>query len=254
MTLIKAFPLLLLAAAAWHSHAQADTDPRLCTIIVSAVERLACFDAAAGTPPAPTPVRPAAAAAAAAAAPITAGRPVPNASPDVSIAAVSSQRPLASAFTATRSSDLVRQNESARQPQDTAFLLSYTDDEQPGQQRVMISAPALGAGPPIYLAISCLSNISRLQLLAEQPFPQHHINIRLYMDDRPLSAGKPWRVLDEGNVADAGRGLVAIEHLRPFVAGTHLRVESDYAPLNGLTFDATGLQTLLARQREACHW
>ena len=253
MTPIKAFPLLLLVAAAWHSHAQADTDPRICTIIVSAVERLACFDAAAGTPPAPTPVRPALAAPA----PITPGRPAPNASPDVSTAAMPSQtgpRPVASAFIATRSSELVRQNESARQPQDTAFLMSYTDDEQPGQQRVVISAPALGAGPPIYLAISCLSNISRLQLLAEQPFPQHHINIRLYMDDRPLSAGKPWRVLDEGNVADAGRGLVAIEHLRPFVAGTHLRVESDYAPLNGLTFDATGLQALLARQREACHW
>ncbi|MNS93341.1 hypothetical protein D3C71_1606120 [compost metagenome] len=80
------------------------------------------------------------------------------------------------------------------------------------------------------------------------------MTVQLYMDDRPLSAARPWRVLAEGNVADAGRGLVAIDQLRPFVAGQRLRVESDYALFNGLTFNATGLQALLSRQREACHW
>ncbi|MGE8565920.1 hypothetical protein D3C85_340960 [compost metagenome] len=153
-----------------------------------------------------------------------------------------------------RASDVIRQNESSRPEGDSTFLITESTEPPAGQPRVVISAPALNTQPPIYLAITCLSNISRLQLLADRPYERHQMTVQLYMDDRPLSAARPWRVLAEGNVADAGRGLVAIDQLRPFVAGQRLRVESDYALFNGLTFNATGLQALLSRQREACHW
>ncbi len=62
-------------------------------------------------------------------------------------------------------------------------------------------------------------------------------------------AARPWRVLDEGNGGGRRtRGLVAIDQLRPFVAGQRLRIEAT-TQLNGLTFDAGGLQALLSRQR-----
>ena len=247
-------PLLLLASAG--SHAMSVSGPQAvpCTQIVSAIERLACFDAQAGTPPRPAefPAR------TVAIDPAPTGpttllpdepAPAPGMAPPLP-----TERPLPFLPAPTLATDLVRVNEAARQAGDTAFLLSHTQDQQAGQHRVVISAPAQTEGPPTYLAISCLSNISRLQLVAERPFDRDQINIRLHIDDRPLSAARRWRVLDEGNVVDAGRGLVAIEQLRPFVAGAQLRVESDYAPLNGLTFNATGLQALLSRQREACHW
>ncbi|WAI86153.1 MULTISPECIES: type VI secretion system-associated protein TagO [Achromobacter] len=198
--------MLLMTAPASHAALAADTALRHCTQLISNVERLACFDAAMGTPP------------------------------------------------SARPSDLIRQNESSRPEGDSTFMLTESNEPPAGQQRVVMSAPALNTQPPIYLAITCLSNISRLQLLADRPFARHQMTVQLYMDDRPLSAARPWRVLPEGNVADAGRGLVAIDQLRPFVAGERLRVESDYALFNGLTFNASGLQVLLSRQREACHW
>ncbi|WP_438859229.1 type VI secretion system-associated protein TagO [Achromobacter spanius] len=238
---------LLMTAPASHAALAADTPTRHCTQIISGVERLACFDAAAGTPPAPSSPR--------------------SAMPPDADSASATSASLASNSDATphpaadnllppssRASDIIRQNESSRSDGDSTFLLTDSNEPPAGQQRVVISAPALNTRPPIYLAITCLSNISRLQLLAEKPFERHQMTVQLYMDDRPLSAARPWRVLDEGNVADAGRGLVAIDQLRPFVAGQRLRIESDYAQLNGLTFDASGLQALLSRQREACHW
>lgn len=81
------------------------------------------------------------------------------------------------------------------------------------------------------------------------------MNIRLYLDGKPLSPEIPWQVLEDGTVIDAGRGLVAIEQLRGLVgAGSRLRMESDYAAFADLAFDATGLHALMRRQREACHW
>lgn len=247
-------PLLLLAPLASHAVSVSGPDAAACTQIISAIERLACFDALAGTPP--RPVERPARTVSIDAAPMAPPSLLPDEpAPALDIAPpVAAEQPPPFLPAPTLASDLVRMNEAARQAGDTAFLLSHTQDEHAGQHRVMISAPAQAAGPPTYLAISCLSNISRLQLVAEQPFERNQISIRLHIDERPLSAARRWRVLDEGNVVDAGRGLVAIEQLRPFVAGAQLRVESDYAPLNGLTFNATGLQALLSRQREACHW
>ncbi|MNT65961.1 hypothetical protein D3C72_2039910 [compost metagenome] len=119
----------------------------------------------------------------------------------------------------------------------------------------MISAPALdGAAQPNYLAISCVSNISRLQLLLHRSADRNQMRIRLYIDHRALAPASTWQVVEEGNVVDAGRGLVAIEILRQFSSGGRLRVESDYAPVNGLMFSAEDLHGLVAQQREACHW
>ena len=246
MKLAPSLVVLMLAAPVGQAANDLDAFARDCTQIVSGVERLACFDAAAGTPPTLS-------------APLSGHRHTVALDPAAGIPSAAEPAPAPDASTAllppsARAYDIVRQNESTRPENDRSFLISDSNEPPAGQQRVVISAPALNMRPPIYLAITCLSNISRLQLLADRPFERHQMSVRLYMDDRPLSPARPWRVLDEGNVADAGRGLVAIEQLRPFVAGARLRVESDYAPVNGLTFDATGLQALLSRQREACHW
>ncbi|NBA94157.1 type VI secretion system-associated protein VasI [Pseudomonas sp. R5(2019)] len=199
---------------------------RDCTIIVSALERLACFDSTAGTPPTPQ---------AAASVPAEVS-PARASVPDIV--------------------SLVRRNESGRQPEQTSMLLLRTDDALPGQSQVVISAPALdGPEPRTYLAISCLQNISRLQLLTAQPVTVNRANIRLLLDGRPLSASRPWQVLEVGTVTDGGRGLVAIEQLRHLTRpGQLLKVESDHAPFDGLEFDAGALHERMNQQREACHW
>ncbi|NMG67093.1 type VI secretion system-associated protein TagO [Azoarcus indigens] len=203
--------------------------PGDCVRIVSAMERLACFDAGAGTPPSRPGAEDANAEVAGVSAPVR-------------------QEPEIIA--------LVRRLEMARSPGEEGFRLLQEADSTPAQARVVLSAPALEAPPgQPRMVISCLSNISRLQLLADRPFARNRMEIRLSLDGRPLGGVRPWQVLEDGRLVDAGRGLVAIEQLRQLAQpGEVLRIESDAALVDGLRFDASRLQGLIAVQREACHW
>lgn len=212
---------LLVGSLAWSIQAISASEQRDCTSIASSLERLACFDLAAGTPIRLPPVQPQ---------PFTERRP----------AIV----------------DLMQLNEAKRQADDSRFLISTLPE--PGddsQQQVVISAPALGAlDPRPYLAISCESKISRLQLVLDQPLEPNKVRLQLFNDDHPVSRAYDWRVLDSGVVIDAGRGLPAIALLRGLGGGQRLRLESDYPPLNGLTFDAEGLGGLIEQERQICRW
>ncbi len=226
---MKLLSLTLLSAAALigcDASGPAAAGPD-CTRIISPVERLACFDAKAGTPPVPPAMQPSA--------PPVAVEPAVKA-PDITV--------------------LVHSNEAGRRSEQTASMISRSKDDLPGQDKVVISAPALGGSAPSpYLAISCLSNISRLQLLTAEPLPVNRVSIRLLLDGRPISPTRPWQVLEDGTVTDAGRGLVAIEQLRYLVRpGQLLQLESDHSPFDGLRFDASALAGQMSQQREACHW
>ncbi|MCY1488911.1 type VI secretion-associated protein [compost metagenome] len=228
---MKLFSLTLLSAVAMIGCDTGGTAVAAgpdCTRIVSALERLACFDAVAGTPPTPTAAQPTA--------PLSVAVEPTMRGPDITV--------------------LVHANEASRPPDLTASMLMRSEDVLPGQYKVVISAPALGgATPHPYLAISCLSNISRLQLLTAEPLPVNRANIRLLLDGRPISDTRPWQVLEDGTVTDAGRGLVAIEQLRHLTRpGQQLQLESDHSPFDGLRFDASALSGHMAVQREACHW
>lgn len=227
---MKPIRLTLLVAAilvgcdSGESATAADPD---CVYITSGLERLACFDAAAGTPP----------------------------------ALLSTQLPTAPGLAdlpvrTPRIRLLVDANEAGRRPDETLSRITRSADVLHGQDQVVISVPALaGAAPDTYLAISCLSNISRLQLLSAEPLPVNHLSLRLLLDGKPISAAQPWQVLEDGTVSDAGRGLVAIEQLRHLIRpGQVLQVESNHAPFDGMTFDARTLAGHISRQREACHW
>jgi len=236
---MKPFGALLLAAAALAGgDAAADVMAagRTCTTIVSAIERLACFDAQAGTPPAATAAIPAPAGAAPAAVAPTIAPAEPARVPDIV--------------------RLVQRNESRRKADDAGVLLLRAGDAIPGQDKVVISAPALsGSEPRPLLAISCLQNISRLQLITAEPLDVNRVSIRMLLDGRPVSDRRPWQVLDDGTVTDAGRGLVAIEQLRHLTRPSQqMQLESDHASFHGLSFDTAALHELMAQQREACHW
>lgn len=229
--------LTLFAAAGCDAgHEAAAPKPRPdCTAIVSDVERLACFDTAAGTPPAPANSQ-------ATASTPTTTVPVATGSPSVQ----ASQADIKA---------LVSQNEAGRTKDNRRFLLSRSEDVSTGQERVVISAPALGETSQARLAISCLSNISRLQLLTDRPIDPNRVRVGLLLDGRPITASVPWQVLEAGDIVDAGRGLVAIDMLRHLaVPASQLSIESDYRPFDGMIFDATGLDALMAQQRGACHW
>lgn len=227
MKLIRLTLLTVAILAGCDSDTPAVAASADCTRITSALERLACFDTAAGTPPASPGQR----------------------SPTVPTTA----KPTVEKPHITR---LVEANEKGRCPEETVSRISRSADSLQGQDKVVISTPAL-AGPAsdTYLVIGCLSNISRLQLLSRDPLPVNHITVRLFLDGRPISPARPWQVLEDGTVSDAGRGLVAIDQLRHLTRPARLlQIESNHSPFDGLRFDASALAEQMSRQREACHW
>lgn len=194
---------------------------RDCTRIASSLERLACFDQAAGTPIVIPVLKP---------------RPVVRVVPDA-IARL-------------------RANEGRRQAGQSGFVMSITaHNAGTSLEQVMISAPALeSAEHRVYLAISCQSNISRLQLLLDEPLARHSTEIQLLLDDRAIAQARPWRVLEGGWVVDAGRGLPAVDLIKRLGSGSRIQVRSDEASLQGVSFDADGLAPLIEEERRACHW
>lgn len=216
--------LLALSWSAFTAQAAPDSALQNCTKIISSLDRLACFDAVAGTPVTPPSV------------------PHPAELSPVLVPEIILQ---------------VQVNEAARKPEDSRFLLGKLVDieSDPALKEVVISAPALGAiQPRPYLAISCLSNITRLQFVLGSPIDSNVVQVRLLLDDKPLSAAGSWQVLSSGQLVDAGRGLPAIDLIKRLGNGKRLSVESNHDQLNGLVFDASGLNELIQVERAACRW
>ncbi|WP_434771395.1 type VI secretion system-associated protein VasI [Pseudomonas entomophila] len=138
--------------------------------------------------------------------------------------------------------------EADRAPDDLTFRLGEAGEG------LMVSAPAIASGPPhAYLAISCVQNISRLQLVTARPIEAGRVSVRLQGESRATSA-TPWQVMENGQVIDAGRGLPGIEQIKQLIGARRIHVESDHPAVNGLTFDAHGLDALIDKVRTACRW
>ncbi|MCO7517146.1 type VI secretion system-associated protein TagO [Pseudomonas guariconensis] len=191
---------------------------RDCPTIVSNLERLACFDQAAGTP--------------------------------VRLPRSTWSAPEQDSPTLRR----VMANEAQRAPDDLTFRLSAEDEGLAGHRRVLISAPAIASPEPRpYLAISCVQNISRLQLIVGQPLEAKWVKVQL-QGERGATNATPWQVMENGQVLDAGRGLPAIEQIKPVIGAHRIHVVSDHPVVDGLSFDAQGLDPLIEQARQACRW
>lgn len=183
-----------------------------CLQIVSNLERLACFDEAAGTPArrVPGPWTP----------------PEPD-SPTIR---------------------RVHTHEAGRNLHDLTFRLTRVEDG------LTISAPAIASDPPHpYLVISCLQNISRLQLIAARPVDAGRVTVRL-QSERGGTKATLWQVTENGQVLDAGRGLPGIEQIRQLIGAHRIEVLSDSPAVDGLVFDAQGLDPLIGEARRTCRW
>lgn len=190
---------------------------RDCPGIVSNVERLACFDQAAKTP------------------------------------AYAPKRQWSAPEQEAPSVLRVLANENARGPDDLTFITS-TRAEDWQVQGLVISAPAIASVEPRpYLAISCIESISRLQLITGQPLEAKRAKVQL-QGMRGSTVATPWQVMENGQVLDAGRGLPAIEQIRKLIGAGRIQVLSDNPVIDGLMFDAQGLDALITKARSTCRW
>lgn len=223
MNTIERLIAALLLAGAGAASAQSAPPPATplsaCTGISSALQRLECFDRAAGTPM--TTLR-------------------------ASVPATRSNVPEIVAAIAVF--------EKGRPPGDLRFRM-IESEERGGQRRVLISAPALNRpAPRPLLALACIDSITRLQFIVHPPVQRHLVKVALRLDGRSAAPQQTWQVLEDGRLIDAERGLAGIEVVRRLGSAAQLEVASDLPALDGLRFDAEGLDALIAAQRKACRW
>jgi len=190
-----------------------------CPRVVSNLERLACFDEAAGTP--------------------------------VLVTSGAEAAPEQEAPSVLR----VMANEADRPVDDLTFRLGNLREEHGAAQPwLVISAPAIASTEPrSYLAISCIQNISRLQLITGQPSDTSRVKVQL-QGERGATTATAWQVMENGRVLDAGRGLPAIEQIKRLIGAYRVQVASDHPGVDGLTFDAQGLDPLIDQARKTCRW
>ncbi|MFK0310994.1 type VI secretion system-associated protein VasI [Pseudomonas sp. NPDC090233] len=148
----------------------------------------------------------------------------------------------------------VMSNEAARAADDLTFRIGSRGDGSAATHDLVISAPAIASvDDRAYLAISCIQNISRLQLIASRPIDASWVNVRLTGEGGSTSQ-TPWQVMENGQVLDAGRGLPAIEQIKKLIGAQRIQVVSDSPEVDGLTFDAQGLDLLIRQARGTCRW
>lgn len=139
-------------------------------------------------------------------------------------------------------------HEASRPPEDLTFRLSAEGEG------LLISAPAIASAAPVpYLVISCVQNISRLQLVLGRPVDVGRVKVRLQGERRATNA-TPWQVMENGQILDAGRGLPGIEQIKQLIDAHRIHVQSDNPAVDGLIFDAQGLDPLINEVRKACRW
>lgn len=142
----------------------------------------------------------------------------------------------------------VMAHEAGRPPEDLTFRLKSAEEG------LMISAPAIAsAAPQPFLVISCVQNISRLQLITAAPIQSGRVQVQL-IGERGATVPTPWLVTENGQVLDAGRGLPGIEQIKQLIGAHRIQVESDNPAVDGLIFDAQGLDPLIDEARKTCRW
>lgn len=148
----------------------------------------------------------------------------------------------------------VMTNEVGRGPEDLTFRLGNLGGVADAEEELVISAPAIASvGERSYLAISCIQNISRLQLITNRPVEASRVNVRIKGQGWSTSE-TAWQVRENGQVLDAGRGIPAIEQIKQMIGAQRIEVVSGHRAVDGLAFDAEGLDALISQVRRSCRW
>ena len=192
-----------------------------CTNIRSSIQRLACFDKLFDTP--------------------------------VYIEAISIPEVLKPNYGIV---DIVNQSESQRETDNYDLLMDasveHSDTEQ---QRVVLTTPAIGAiGVRPILALSCIDNISRLQIIFSQPLNATRVNLIIHGRKEKEILSEKWKVIGGGYIVDAGRGIPSIRIIQRLRKSNRITFSSDQSLLEGLVFDLEKLPEYIVKLATACHW
>lgn len=222
-TIVFSLVLLIFSKMAWSENQQAIKSPENCTEIKSSLKRLTCFDQHFKTP----------------------------------IKIINKKE--STGFLQTRQSKIMQMAmriEEDRNDETTGLLREeIIEHESADQQRIILTTPAIGSHPPRpLLMISCINNITRLQIGLHNSINRGRVDVALGLKNRRQQTDYSWRVLGNGRIIDAGHGIPSINLLKTMIGHTRLLIHSEDMSLEGLTFDITGFTHYIKSFRIACHW
>ncbi|NDJ57426.1 type VI secretion system-associated protein TagO [Enterobacteriaceae bacterium 4M9] len=139
--------------------------------------------------------------------------------------------------------------ESQRDDRSTAFLLTADEGENP---RVILTTPAIGVPPPRpVLMLSCIDNITRLQVALTVPLRNAEGAVVLQTDKTQFSP--TWFVRESGYLLESSRGLAGIDEIRRLFGAQRLTLTLPGAT-SRLVFNINGLAQESEALRKACRW
>ena len=140
------------------------------------------------------------------------------------------------------------EQERKRTGHSTAFLVSEGAGDNPA---VVITTPAIGALPPRpILMLSCIDNITRLQIALGEP--QKDGAVRLSADNDRFDVH--WFLRENGYLLESSRGLIGIDEIKRLMTAQTLTVEGTASGFPRLTFNISALSQVIKPLRSACHW
>lgn len=152
--------------------------------------------------------------------------------------------------------EAVNQHEQRRADNDYGLMVSTRVEHAASeQQRVVMTAPALGAvGVRPIFALSCIDNITRVQLILPNAMAATRAVIGIADERaRPL-LDEQWRIIGGGYIIEAGRGIASIRVAQKLLGAKRLNLRSAQAAIDGLSFDVAGLPKHIRALQTACHW
>ena len=104
------------------------------------------------------------------------------------------------------------------------------------------------------LALSCINNITRLQLILPIAMADTRTVVGISDEqDRPL-LDQQWRIIGGGYIVEAGRGIASIDVVQKLLGAKRLNLRSAQAAIDGLSFDIESLPDHIRTLQTACHW
>ncbi|TFH91178.1 type VI secretion system-associated protein TagO [Vibrio ouci] len=130
---------------------------------------------------------------------------------------------------------------------DLAPVLNESDSGEDAW--VTLSALPQGEVDSPVLVMSCMDEISRVQLALPKPLIDARISVSVAQGQREY-----WRSDDEGVVFSSAQGLPAIELMKRMAQQRKVTLRSNSETVDGLQFDTVALQAALSPLRQRCRW
>lgn len=155
-------------------------------------------------------------------------------------------------FTLLRSKPWIDATEQEKNRSTHSVNFIMTEKIKDDVPQVLITTPAVGNVPPrSILMLSCIDNITRLQLIFHQPIEGRTIPVSIQTDRKAFNS--QWLNRDSGYILEASRGLQGINEIQQLFGASKLTVKVTNSSKEWV-FNIENLEQEITSLRQACHW